>query len=249
VELGLPDPELRPPFHQNFDAQFEVVLHERPAVFSFVFGRLGAAQMVACREAGIYTIGTATTIDEGLALEASGVDAVAAQGMEAGGHRGMFSADDDDLGLSTMVLTRALVARLKIPVIAAGGLMDGRDIAAARVWGAAAAMLGTAFLLCDEAATSPAYRQALARAGTKVTRLTRAFSGRWARGLENRFLREMAGSPAILPWPAQNSLTRDLRQKAAKENNPEFLSLWAGQGVERITRGPAGKIVERIFAG
>lgn len=247
AELGLADPDLRPPYHHDFDAQFEAVLAAKPAVFSFIFGLLDAPLLAACRKQGIYTLGTATTVDEAQALVAAGVDAVVAQGREAGGHRGTFSADAVN-DLSTEALTRAVTKQVKVPVIAAGGLMDGAGIARALSWGAQAAMLGTAFLLCDEAATSAPYRAALAKPGHKPTQRTRAFSGRWARGIENRFLTEMAGSPAILPFPAQNALTRDLRQQSAREKKADFLSLWAGEGVDAITGGSTTAIIERLFS-
>jgi nitronate monooxygenase len=243
-ELGLPDPDLAPPFHPEFERQLDAVLEARPAVFSFVFGLLDRRHTDACRARGILTMGTATTLSEGLALEESGVDAVVAQGVEAGGHRGIFDpgAEDPDIGI--LALTRSLAAKLSIPVVAAGGIMDGRGIAAALALGAQAAQMGTAFLLCDEAGTSEPYRRALegARSGGDTrgvgharTELTRAFSGRWARGIPNRFLNEMKRhGPAILPFPAQNAFTRDLRQKSAQAGSSELLSLWAGEGVGQI---------------
>lgn len=250
-ELGLPEPNLAPPFHPNVEEQLDAVLDAQPAVMSFVFGLLDRRHIDACRARGVLTMGTATTLPEGLALEASGVDAVVAQGVEAGGHRGLFDPGAEDPGIGTLALTRALAAELSIPVVAAGGIMDGRGIAAALALGAQAAQMGTAFLLCDEAGTSEPYRRALkdARGAADArTELTRAFSGRWARGLKNRFLTEMKRDPgAVLPFPAQNAFTRDLRQKSAQAGSSELLSLWAGEGVRQIRpSGSAAQLIEAL---
>ncbi|HUP56682.1 MAG TPA: nitronate monooxygenase [Bdellovibrionota bacterium] len=245
AELGLADPVVRPPFHERFDAQFVKILEARPRVFSFTFGLLDRALLEECRSRGIQTMGTATTLEEAQALEASGVDAVVAQGAEAGGHRGLFSPDQEDLLIGTLELTRAASSRLRIPVIAAGGIMNGKDIAAVLAQGAQAAQLGTAFLLCPEAGTSAPYREAL-KSG-RETRLTRAFSGRWARGLPNRFMTEMESHrESLLPYPAQNSFTREIRKEAARAGRSEFLSLWAGEGVSRIREMKARELVETL---
>lgn len=157
-------------------------------------------------------MGTATTLEEGLTLQEYGVDAVIAQGAEAGGHRGTFTPEQYDSLIGTFALTRILSQNLKIPVIASGGIMDGRGIVAALTLGAQAAQMGTAFLLCEEAGTSAPYRVALNQVQDKGTRLTRVFSGRWARGIPNRFMLEMEYA-SILPFPAQNAFTRDIRKK------------------------------------
>ena len=247
-ELGLPEPKLRPPFMPDFEQQFAVILSERPAVFSFTFGLLDEGLLQECRRRRILTVGTGTTLDEGMALEKIGVDAVVAQGAEAGAHRGTFSAEQEDLLIGVAALVPTLASTLAVPVIAAGGIMDGRGIAAAVALGAAAAQLGTAFLCCEESGISKPYRNALLDPQRKATRLTRAFSGRWARGLENRFMLEMAAKEnAILPFPAQNELTQDIRKKAAQLGLPEYLSLWAGQGVGLIRSMKAGTLVETLF--
>jgi nitronate monooxygenase len=224
------------------------VIEERPAVFSFTFGLPDPAALRECREHGILTIGTATTPEEGLALQEAGVDGVVAQGAEAGAQRGTFSAEREDSFIGLAALVSALVARLEIPVIGAGGIMNGRGIAATLSLGAQAAQLGTAFLACDESGISRAYRQALLDPKRGRTRLTRAFSGRWARGLENRFIVEMASKEeAILPFPAQNAFTQDIRKKAAELEVPDFLSLWAGQGVGLIRSMRAEALVNGLF--
>jgi nitronate monooxygenase len=247
-ELDLPDPELHPPFKPGSDAQYAVVLKEKPAVFSFTFGLPDRSFLEECRKLDILTIGTATTLEEGLALEEVGVDAVVAQGSEAGAHRGTFSPDQEDLLIGLSALIPLLANRLRAPVIAAGGIMNGQGIAAALALGARAAQLGTAFLACDESGISRAHREALLNPARRPTRLTRAFSGRWARGLENRFMEEMASQPAaVLPFPAQNAFTQDIRKRAAERGLPDYLSLWAGQGVALIRPMKAQALVDTLF--
>lgn len=247
-ELGIPDPALRSPFSQSFEEQFSVILKERPAVFSFTFGVPDQKFLQKCRTCGILTFGTATTLDEGLALQAAGVDAVVAQGAEAGAQRGTFFADKEDPFIGLAALVPMLASRLKIPVIAAGGIMNGQGIAAALALGAAAAQLGTAFLACEESGISMPYRKALLDPQRRATRLTRAFTGRWARGLENRFIVEMAKREnTILPSPAQNVLTQDIRRKATELGLLDYLSLWAGQGVGLIRAMKAKVLVETLF--
>jgi nitronate monooxygenase len=247
-ELGIPDPTVQPPFSQNFEEQFSVLLAERPAVFSFTFGVPGEKFLEACRKCGILTFGTATTLDEGMALEEAGVDGVVAQGTEAGAQRGAFSTDKEDVFLGLAALVPTLTSKLRIPVIAAGGIMNGQGIAAALTLGAEAAQLGTAFLACDESGISKTYRNALLDPKRKATRLTRAFTGRWARGLENRFIVEMASKEtSILPFPAQNLFTQDIRKKAAELGLSDYLSLWAGQGIGLIRAMKAAALVKTLF--
>jgi nitronate monooxygenase len=247
-ELGIPDPAVKPPFSQNFADQFAVLLKEQPAVFSFTFGPLDRKMLQECHKRDILTVGTATTVQEGLTLEEIGVDAVVAQGAEAGAQRGTFSSQGQDLFIGLGALVPALAGKLAIPVIAAGGIMNGRGIAATLALGAKAAQLGTAFLACDESGISKPYRNALLDPQRRVTRLTRAFSGRWARGLENRFIVEMASKEnAILPFPAQNSFTQDIRKKAAELGMLDFISLWAGQGIGLIRPMKAEMLVETLF--
>jgi nitronate monooxygenase len=247
-ELGIPDPVVEPPFSQSFEEQFSVVMNERPAVFSFTFGVPDQKFLAECRKRGILMFGTATTPEEGLALQESGVDAVVGQGAEAGAQRGTFSSEGGDLFIGLAALIPALVSRLHVPVIAAGGIMNGQGIVAALALGAQAAQLGTAFLLCDESGISQTYRSALLDPERRTTRPTRAFSGRWARGLENRFIVEMASREnAILPFPAQNAFTQDIRKKANELRRPDYLSLWAGQGIRLIRAMKAEALVKTLL--
>lgn len=248
-ELGLAPNALQPPYHERFEDQFAVVLDACPVAFSFTFGLIDKQLIQECRRRGILTIGSATTVNEGLALESLGVDAVIAQGVEAGGHRATFSPDDVDSLIGTFALTRGLSAALTIPVVATGGIMDGKGIAAALVLGAQAAQLGTAFMLCPESGVSDPFRRALQNKDNRETMLTRAFSGRWARGIENRFMREMADkSSEFLPFPAQNAFTRDIRKAATEQGRPEFLSLWAGQGLPLIREMSAASLYKSLVA-
>ncbi len=244
-ELGLIAPTIKAPFSENFEEQFASVLRCRPAVLSYTFGLIKKELLQECHRQKIFTMGTATTLEEGLILQEYGVDAVIAQGAEAGGHRGTFTPEQHDSLIGTFALTRILSQTLEIPVVSSGGIMDGRGIVAALLLGAQAVQLGTAFLLCDEAGTTAAYRDALKNAH-QGTQLTRVFSGRWARGIPNRFMQEMEQSP-ILPFPAQNAFTRDIRKKAAELGKAEFLSLWAGQGVNLIRSMNASQLVDTLY--
>ncbi|GAA0500598.1 NAD(P)H-dependent flavin oxidoreductase [Deinococcus depolymerans] len=233
--LHLPPPTLPPQVQEDFGAQLNAVLADPPAAFSFAFGRLPPAALDALHAAGVLVIGTATSLREAHLLAQDGVDAVTVQGGAAGGHRGGWMQDDH---ADTLHLTRQVSAALSVPVIAAGGLMAAADVQAALQAGAALAQCGTAFLLADEAGTTAPYRAAL-REG-RPTVLTRAFSGRPARGLRNSFT-DTVTSP--LPTPTQNALTRPLRAAAAQAGNPELLSLWAGDGYRQARTASAAQIV------
>lgn len=246
-ELGLPPPDLPVLPPDPFPSQLEVVLEARPAVFSFTFGIPPASALERLAERGIVTIGTATTAEEARLLEEAGTGAIVAQGAEAGAHRGTFAGLFEAAMVPTLRLVEEIVNTVAAPVIASGGLMDGRDIAAALARGAAAAQLGTAFLACPESGASETYKGAILAASADTTVVTRAFSGRPARGLANAFVTRLRGKEdTILPYPLQNALTRPMRSAAAKSRNAGFLSLWAGTGVARARALPAGELVRRL---
>lgn len=246
--LGLPPPQVPAKWAEDFTAQLAVVIERAPAVASFTFGCLNAEQVARLHARGIAVIGTATTVAEARSWAAVGADAVCAQGAEAGGHRGTFLAPVEESLVGTLALVPAIRAAVEIPVIAAGGIMDGRGIAAALALGAWGVQLGTAFLLADEASTSQPWRRAIESAGDDPTRLTRAFSGRYARGIENRFMRELRDIESELPvYPIQNALTQPMRAAAAKAGEKELLSLWAGQGVRKTRAMSSTQLVETLW--
>jgi nitronate monooxygenase len=249
AELGLEPPVVPAPARDSFNQQLIAALESGAAVFSFTLGILPKAAIEAIKERGMFLIGTATTVEEAIGLENGGVDAIVTQGSEAGGHRATFG-DDFNAGLvGTISLVPQVVDAVTVPVIASGGIMDGRGIAAALALGASAVQLGTAFLTCDEAGVPEVYKKAILDAREDQTRLTRAFSGRPARGIVNRFMLEVERqdtADAILPFPLQNQLTRPLRNAAAKQGRAEFLSLWAGQGVRLAQRQAAEILVEGL---
>jgi nitronate monooxygenase len=249
AELGLPPPTLPTSGGYTFDEQLAVALDSGAAVFSFTLGLLPASAIEAIKERGMFLMGTATTVEEAVALEQAGVDAVVTQGSEAGGHRGTFATTFDQGMVGTLALVPQVVDAVCVPVIASGGIMDGRGIAAALALGAAAVQMGTAFLTCEEAGIPEAYKVAILQAREHETRLTRAFSGRPARGIVNRFMTEVEhgeGAEALLPFPLQNALTRPLRQAAAQQGRAELLSLWAGQGLRLARRQPAATLIARL---
>ncbi len=247
AELGLTPPSAPSPQPVTFDEQFEAILESGAAVFSFTFGLPPAGVVEAAHERGVEVVGTATTVEEAVKLASLGCDAVIAQGAEAGGHRGSFLRPVEESLIGTMALVPQVADAVAIPVIAAGGIMDGRGLAAALALGAQAVQLGTVFLTADEAGANSAYRLQLMRAHEDETTVTRAFSGRAARGLVNRFISEVADDDA-LPFPLQNALTRPLRTEAARQGRSEFLSMWAGQGLRMTRTGRAADIVADITA-
>lgn len=257
AEFGLV-PERPAQWCEDFFAQFDALVAARPAVASFTFGILNAAQVARLHAAGSYVIGTATTVAEARAWAAVGADAVCASGMESGGHRGTFLSPGQDTPptggpsladfeasmLGTLALVPQCVEALSIPVIAAGGIMDGRGIAGALALGAQAVQMGTAFLTCPESGIGTAYREALTQAGPTDTRTTRIFSGRPARGIVNTMMEQLsANERTVPPYPVQNALTGPLRRAAAQSGRADYLSLWAGQGVAKVRPMPAAALV------
>jgi len=251
AELRLPTPNAPELPRTNFSEQLATCLEMGAAALSFTFGILPADGIAAIKQRDLFLLGTATTVDEAVALEKAGVDAVVAQGSEAGGHRGTFLGDFNAAMIGTISLVPQIVDAVRVPVIASGGIMDGRGIAAALALGASGVQLGTAFLTCDESGICEGYKQTILDAGEDETRVTRAFSGRPARGIVNRFMRTVESgdaSEAILPFPLQNVLTRPLRNAATKQNRPEYLNLWSGQGVRLARRQGAADLIARLAA-
>jgi nitronate monooxygenase len=232
-----------------FDALVEAVIEERVPVLSTHFGAPSSSVMRSLKAAGTRVIATATTVDEAHKLVCAGVDAIIAQGSEAGGHRGTFDAPVGHANISTMALIPQIVDAVSVPVIAAGGIMDGRGIVAALTLGASGVQMGTAFVACPEAAVNPAYVDRLLTADSGNTVLTDFLSGRPARVLRNRLIDLLEQSRAdALAYPQQLSMTRRLRAVAAATQNADFLPLFAGQGVAMSRGMPAALLIRSLVA-
>ena len=223
------------PFYPDIEEQLNPVWKHCPAILTFHFGIPSLSIIEKAHSLGIAIGITATSLKEAKAVEKAGADFIVAQGIEAGGHRGMFNPDEVDEKLSTIDLTKLLVGGCSIPVVAAGAIMDGADIANALKSGAVAAQLGTAFLCCEESSASPAHKEYLLHHHSRGSVFTSGFSGRPARGIDNEFIRLM-DSKIVLPFPIQNTITASLRQLAGRTNNGEYQSLWAGQDYSRTRK-------------
>ncbi|HIG08794.1 MAG TPA: hypothetical protein EYQ51_03420 [Alphaproteobacteria bacterium] len=228
--------------------QLNLLLQMDPKVVSFHFGLPKAEFIKKIKEQNIYIISSATTVEEAKILENSGADAIIAQGFEAGGHRGTFHSSYQEGEIGLFSLLPQIVDNVKLPVIAAGGIADGRGIAAAFMLGAKGAQLGTAFLTCPEASVHPLWVKALNNSKERETRITSAFTGRPARGIVNRFLRDMEGKENILPdFPTVGSIIKPLANSAAQIGDEDFLSLWAGQSASMSQNMPAKDLMEKLI--
>lgn len=248
-ELDLPDPPHPVSFGLDFAQQVEALLRARPPVMSFVMGVPDAQVVAEAKARDIVTIGTATTVDEAVALSDAGLDVVVASGSDAGGHRGAFLRPVGESLVGTFSLVPQVVDAVPVPVIAAGGVGDARGVAAALALGAAGVQVGTAFLAREESGASAVHRQALLSPEARVTVLTRAFSGRLARGIPNRFQREMATVEDDIPtYPIQSGLTQELRRVANERGAGELVHLWAGQAAALATSGSAAAFLAQLVA-
>jgi nitronate monooxygenase len=252
ARFGAAVPDALRPSYASFldgDAMLEVLLAERPPVVSFHFGLPDAARLAALRATGALLFSTVTSVEEGRAAQAAGVDALVAQGIEAGGHRGTFDAEAPDAALSTLVLTRLLARALPLPVIAAGGIMDGAGVAAALAAGACAAQLGTAFLCCPESAADAAFRGELLGSPVPRTVLTRTVSGRPARCLRNAFA--IAAGEGVAPrevpdYPIAYDAAKAVMAAARTAGEPGFAVHFAGQGAPLARSLPAAQLVHTL---
>ena len=246
-ELGVPMPARPARFAPRFDEQVEALLELAPPVFSFVFGVPSAEVLERCHRAGIVTLGTATTPDEARLLADAGVDMIVATGFEAGGHRVSFLRAPEDCLTGTLSLVPQVVDAVKVPVIAAGGIADGRGIAAAPGLGASAAQIGTAFLACEESNAAPLHREKLFSPDARRTTLTRAFSGRLARSIHNDFIDALRGKESLLPpYPVQNWLTAQFRRQALAAGRTDIISLWSGQGAPLLRHRRARELMRAL---
>ena len=228
--VGGSRPTYRPYEPIRFEDQVQVLLDEGSLAFSFIYGIPSKQILDEFRRKGIVLIGTATTVDEAIALEQAGVDVIAASGFEAGGHRGSFLQSSEDSLTGTIALVPQVVDAVQLPVVAAGGIGDARGVVAALALGAEGVQMGTAFLACEESGASTLHRKAILSGQVRQTALTRGFTGRLARGIKNRLLDELNQKDIeILPYPLQRALVRHLSIPAEKAGRPELLPLWAGQ--------------------
>jgi nitronate monooxygenase len=247
-ELNLPPPEpVRAPYAPDLESQLAAVEEIRPRVFTVHLGALSVEKIKRFKNLRVIVGGSATCIAEAQRLESLGFDFVIAQGGEAGGHRGTYLRDPLEALTGTLALTRLVVRAVKLPVIAAGGIMDGEGIAAVLALGAQAAQLGTAFIACPESGAPQVHKELLLKTSEDDTRVTEKFSGKLARGLANRFMKEMQSAPQ-LAFPAQNSVTGKLRQASAKAGKPDFVAMWAGQAAPLARALPAAELVARLEA-
>jgi nitronate monooxygenase len=226
-----------------------VIAAVRPAVVSFHFGLPSAELLARVRSAGAKIFSSATTVDEALWLEAQGVDAIIAQGLEAGGHRGMFLSEDLTTQVGTFALLPQMVRAVRVPVIAAGGIADASGVAAAMRLGAAGVQIGTAYMLCPEASTSAVHRSALKSVAARHTAITNLFTGRPARGIVNRLMRTLGPISAAAPaFPLAPAAIAPLRAHAERQGSGDFSPLWSGQNASACREIPAGELTRALAA-
>ena len=240
----LPPAEDRAPFDAG---ALEILREFKPAVVSFHFGLPPTELFEAVRDMGTKILCSATTVEEAKWLEAQGVDAIISQGIEAGGHRGMFLTDDLTTQIGSFALLPQIIDAVNIPVIAAGGIANAEGVAAALALGADAVQVGTAFLLCDEATTSPLHRAALKSPQAAHTALTNRFSGRPARGIVNRVMRELGPiGEDVVPFPLASRAMAPLRQAAESKGLTDFTSLWSGQNASGCREVSAAEQLDNL---
>jgi len=247
-ELGIRLPEKPAPFKSRFENQVDVILHQRPPVFSFMFGAPSPDVLEQCRRFGIVTIGAATTLDEAVFLEAAGVDMVIASGFEAGGHRPSFLAPSESSTTGTFVLLQLIREKVKIPVIAAGGIANGKGVAAALALGADAAQIGTAFLATDESNATAIHKQMLFSDAAKYTTLSRAFTGRLGRGITSRIANDLVNKEnSFLPFPLQTQFMSHLRKAAVEQEKWDMILFWGGQVAPLLKHRKAGDLMKTVL--
>ena len=247
-ELGIGLPEKPAPFKSRFENQVEVILYQRPPAFSFMFGIPSADILERCHRLGIVTIGAATTPDEAIVLESAGVDMIIASGFEAGGHRPSFLAAAESSATGTFVLLQLIKEKVKIPVIAAGGIANGKAVAAALALGADAVQIGTAFLATDESNATTIHKQMLFSDAAKYTTLSRAFTGRLGRGITSRIAKDLVNKEkGFLPFPLQTLFMSHVRKAAIEQEKWDMILFWGGQIAPVLKHRKAGELMKSIL--
>lgn len=247
-ELGIELPQKPAAFQSRFENQVEVILHQKPPVFSFMFGVPSADILAQCHRLGILTIGAATTLDEAIALENAGVDLIIASGFEAGGHRPSFLASAESSTVGTFVLLQLIKEKVRTPVIAAGGIANGSGVAAALALGAEAVQIGTAFLVCEESNATAIHREMLFSDAAKYTTLSRAFTGRLGRGISSRITTDLVNQEKdFLPFPLQTHFMSHLRKAAIEQQKLDMVFFWGGQISPVLKHRKAGELMQSIL--
>ncbi|SKB81306.1 NAD(P)H-dependent flavin oxidoreductase [Dyadobacter psychrophilus] len=245
--LGIPLPDLDRNIPSKFQKQVEALFEVRPAVFSFIFGIPSKDILDEARRLGIKTVGAATTLDEGLALEEAGVDAIVASGFEAGGHRPSFLKPAHQSLTGTFALVQQLKAKIMTPVIAAGGIKDGSGIRAALNLGADAAQLGTAFLVTEESNATPRHREMLLSDEARYTVLSKSLTGRMGRMIRNRISEEVSYETEVLPFPLQSRFMGPLREAAQAQGRTDLSIFWSGQNAVNLKPGKAADLMQSLI--
>jgi len=248
VEDGVDLPDSRK-LVDTFHEHIEILIEEHVPVCSFTFGIPSKEVITRLKQNDMLLIGTAATVKEAVEIENCGMDMVVVQGSEAGGHRGNFINPHQESMIGLMSLVPQVVDCVGIPVIAAGGIMDGRGLMAAICLGAQAVQMGTAFLTCIESGANRLHKEAILQAHEDQVILTRAFSGKWARGIQNQFISAMQEHETAFPvFPVQNSLTQSIRKAAAAQGNPDYMSLWSGQSPRLAKSQTADELIQHMVA-
>jgi nitronate monooxygenase len=234
--------------YYTYHQQIDILINEKIPLVSFTFGIPDDESIKKLKANGIILVGTATCLKEAMMLDEKGIDIICAQGIEAGGHRGTFLENDPLPLIGTMSLVTQVVNHVNKPVIAAGGITDGKTISAAFALGAEAVQIGTAFIASDESLAVPSYKAALQNASDTDTVLTRAFSGRWARGISNKMMAALDNSGILIPpYPVQNSITTTFRAVAQKQDNNQLINMWAGQSAFKAKAKPCTEIFSDLI--
>lgn len=241
-ELGL-SPVQSVMSNEVFEGQLEAVLDEQVAVCSFTFGIPSPEVIQRLKDKNIYVIGTATTLEEAIQVEQSGMDAVVLQGGEAGGHRGSFTNPMQLIAREDLL--QQVVGNITIPIIVAGGIVSHEDVQRALAGGAQAVQIGTALLVADECEISPLYKKAILQSKPQQTTITYAFTGKAARGLTNHFTEHMKDA-IVAPYPLQHHLTSTIRKESAAQGNPQYLSMWMGENSHLVQPGTVKSIIEKL---